>query len=173
RVAYGGMMGGITNIDRDGFGSAAFHSWPDSMAWDFYTGDYGMGFFGHAYAAATYLVDDPNFGWLAYGGNLFTAGATITVVPKDGARTRLFVAPVGVWVTLEAGKIASAAYVPATGAITLTLDPANANTPAARVFVETTTKAGRHYATSSGTEERGARTIALSGKPTVVMLTPR
>jgi hypothetical protein len=34
RVAYGGMMGGITNIDQEGFASAAFHAWPDMMRWD-------------------------------------------------------------------------------------------------------------------------------------------
>jgi hypothetical protein len=59
RVAYGGMMGGITNIDQQGFGSAAFHSWPDMMRWDALTGDYGMGFYGHAIAAGSYLVNDP------------------------------------------------------------------------------------------------------------------
>ena len=70
RVAYGGLLGGITNIDREGFSSAAFHAWPDMMRWDAYSGDYGMGFYGHAIASATYLVQDPTFGWLAFGGNL-------------------------------------------------------------------------------------------------------
>ena len=173
RVAYGGMMGGITNIDRDGFGSAAFHSWPDRMAWDPYTGDYGMGFFGHAYAAATYLVNDATFGWLAYGGNLTQTGGKVTVAPKDSARARLFVAPAGAWITLEAGKIASASYAPKTGTITLTLDPADATTPAARLRLETTTAGGRRYAVATGTAERGAQTIALSAQPTTVVLAPR
>src|SRR5205085_1525244 len=107
--------------------------------------------------AATYLIEDPTFGWVSYGGNLAKARGSISVVPKDGARTRLFVAPTGTWITLEAGKIANAAYSPATGAITLTLDPANAATPAARLLVETTTRTGRHYTTTAGTEDRGAR----------------
>jgi hypothetical protein len=34
------------------------------------TGDYGMGFYGHAIAAATYLVRDPQLGWLGFGGDL-------------------------------------------------------------------------------------------------------
>ncbi len=29
RVAYGGLMGTLTNIDQEGFGAAAFHSNPD------------------------------------------------------------------------------------------------------------------------------------------------
>ncbi|MFT3998579.1 MAG: DUF5695 domain-containing protein, partial [Asticcacaulis sp.] len=34
RVAYGGLMGSLTNIDEEGFASAAFHSFPDAMKWD-------------------------------------------------------------------------------------------------------------------------------------------
>jgi hypothetical protein len=171
RVAYGGMMGGITNIDQTGFSSAAFHSAPDMMKWDPYTGDYGMGFYGHALTAATYLVKDPVFGWLGFGGNVAQSGGTITIAPKDGARARLFVAPAGVWITLESGKIATASYTPGTGAITLTLDPADAATPAARLFVETTVKGAHRYTADRGTDERGGRTIALSGQPTSVTLT--
>lgn len=172
RVAYGGFMGGITNIDQQGFGSAAFHSWPDRMRWDPYTGDYGMGFFAHAYAAATYLVRDPQFGWLSYGGNMTEAGGTITVAPKDGARSRLFVAPAGLWITLEAGKIAAARYVPATGAVTLLLDARAPMTPQARIFVETTTPNGRRYRVAGGMAERGGITVPLGAGPTAVRILP-
>ena len=168
RVAYGGMMGGITNIDRDGFASAAFHAWPDMMRWDAYSGDYGMGFFGHAYAAASYLVNDPTFGWLGFGGDVRAAGGAVTIVPKDGARTRLFIAPARAWITLEAGRIARAIYRPATGRITLTLDPATAASPAARLFVETG-EGGPAYAVP-GVAERGGHTIALRAAPATIVL---
>ncbi|WBO20799.1 DUF5695 domain-containing protein [Sphingomonas abietis] len=170
RVAYGGMMGGITNIDQSGFSSAAFHSWPDMMKWDSYTGDYGMGFFGHAYAAATYLVKDPTLGWLGFGGNLSEATGVEHIVPKDGARSRLFIAPAGLWITLEAGKIASADYAPATGKIMLTLDPADATTPQARVFLETTTAGAKAYALPGAALERGGYSVPLSGQPTTIDL---
>jgi len=173
RVAYGGLMGGITNIDAQGFASAAFHSWPDQMRWDAYTGDYGMGFFGHAYAAATYLVKDPTWGWLAFGGNIRQVGGTVSVVPKDGARSRLFIAPAGVWIVLDAGKMASASFTPATGKITLTLDPADRFTPVARVAVEVTTPSPRRYSMTAGRPERGAHTIPLSNHPTRIELQPR
>ncbi|MFV0623676.1 DUF5695 domain-containing protein [Sphingomonas sp. ac-8] len=172
RVAYGGMMGGITNIDQQGFASAAFHSYPDRMQWDAYTGDYGMGFFGHAYATATYLVNDKSFGWLAYGGNLTQQGGTLHVEPKDSARTRLFVAPAGLWLTLEAGKIDAADYDPASGRVTLTLAGKDRFTPAARLVAETTVAGARPYALDAPVE-RGAYTIPLSGKATQVTLTPR
>jgi hypothetical protein len=41
RVGYGGMMGALSNIDREGFASAAFHSFPSTLKWDAYSGDYG------------------------------------------------------------------------------------------------------------------------------------
>ncbi|TCP35560.1 DUF5695 domain-containing protein [Sphingomonas sp. BK235] len=173
RVAYGGLLGGITNIDREGFAAAAFHSAPDMMRWDAYSGDYGMGLFGHAYAAATYVVRDPGLGWLAFGGNLREQDGSVTAIPRDGARARLFVAPAGAWITLEAGKIATARYEPTSGAITLTLDPARADTPAARLFVAVVTPGHRGYAPAAGTAERGGYTIALGAAPTEVVLRPR
>ncbi|MCJ2183576.1 DUF5695 domain-containing protein [Novosphingobium sp. 1949] len=173
RVAYGGMMGGITNIDQQGFGSAAFHSYPDMMKWDAITGDYGMGFYGHAIASATYLVDHPQFGWLGFGGDVAVKGATVHVVPRDGARRRLFIAPAGLWITLEAGKIAAADYDTKSGKVVLTLDPASAIAPIARIAFATTTTDGRPYTIDTGTNERGATTIALSASPSHVTLTPR
>ncbi|WP_028965485.1 DUF5695 domain-containing protein [Sphingomonas phyllosphaerae] len=172
RVAYGGFMGGITNIDREGFASAAFHSEPDMMRWDAYTGDYGMGYFGHAYAAATYLVKDATFGWLGFGGTVREDGAAVEIAPHDGARTRLFVAPAGQWITLAAGTIAKARWVPATRRIELTLDPATATTPAAQVSVEAPA-GGAPYTIDKGKPEAGFTTIALSPAATTVTLTPR
>ncbi len=55
-------MGPLTNIDEKGFASAAFHSFPDRMAFDGYTGDYGPNFFGHALNTATYLTHDDQLG---------------------------------------------------------------------------------------------------------------
>ncbi|WP_322963669.1 DUF5695 domain-containing protein [Sphingomonas fuzhouensis] len=173
RVAYGGLLGGITNIDQDGASSAAFHSWPDQMEWDPYSGDYGMGFFGHAYAAATYVVNDPTLGWVAYGGNLSQSDGQVRVEPRDGARARIFIAPAGLWLTLEAGKIKAIAYDPATGAVRLTLDPARSDTPAARLFVETTTPGGRPYRPERGTFERGGYTVPLSKAASELLLSDR
>lgn len=147
RVAYGGLLGGITNIDQQGFASAAFHAWPDMMRWDAYSGDYGMGFYGHAYATATYVVNDPVFGWLAFGANLRNDKGTLHITPKDSGRTRLFYAPNKTWITLEAGKIASADIDTRSGAVTLHLDPRTPHTPAARVIVEHNGARSEHQVT--------------------------
>ncbi len=173
RVAYGGMMGGITNIDQQGFGSAAFHSWPDMMKWDAISGDYGMGFYGHAIASATYAVKDKDLGWLGFGGEVTVDGGTVHIVPQDGARRRLFIAPAGLWITLEAGRIASADYDSASGQVVLMLDPANAAATKARLLFETMTKDGKPYAISGGTADRGGYAIPLTVGVTRVTLTPR
>lgn len=172
RVAYGGWMGGITNVDRDGFASAGFHSEPDVMDWDPLTGDYGMGYFGHAYAAASYLVRDPQLGWLGFGGSVTQRPGSVDIVPHDGARTRLFVAPSGQWITLSAGRIARAQWQAGRRRIVLTLDPASAATPAARLAIETP-GGGATFAPDQGKRERDAWTIPLGEGPTVITLTAR
>lgn len=70
RIGYGGTQGPLTNIHQDGFGSMSFYSFPETLDWDAYSGDYGPRFLGHILGAATYVVKHPAFGWLSYGGNL-------------------------------------------------------------------------------------------------------
>ncbi|HTU64808.1 MAG TPA: DUF5695 domain-containing protein [Steroidobacteraceae bacterium] len=137
RVAYGGLMGALTNVDAEGFGSVAFHSFPDALRFDAYTGDYGMGFFGHATATASYVVQHPTFGWLGFGANLRVEPASVHIEPRDSARSRLFIAPAKLWITLAAGRISSADYSPATKAVTLRLAPADEHTPEAWIDVST------------------------------------
>lgn len=151
RVAYGGLLGGVTNIDQQGFASAAFHAWPDMLRWDAYSGDYGMGFYGHAYATATYVTNDPVFGWLAFGANLREDQGVLHVTPKDSARTRLFVAATRTWITLEAGKIERADIDIRSGAITLQLAPRTPHTPSARVIVEQNGARSEHLVTLGDT----------------------
>ena len=141
RVGYGGNMGALANIDREGFASAAFHSYPDRMAYDPYSGDYGPNFLGHALAAGTFLVHDDEFGWLAFGGNLHTAGDTVTVEPRDAMRQRIFVAPLAAWITLDAGRIESLSYNTKTHAVDLQLAAASSTTPTAYVRIENTSHA--------------------------------
>ena len=78
------------------------------MRFDALTGDYGMGFFGHAYATASYLVKHPTFGWLGFGGNVTQSGDVVRLEPRDSARARVFIAPARLWITLAAGKIEAA-----------------------------------------------------------------
>jgi hypothetical protein len=103
RVGYAGTMAPLCNIDQDGFAAAAFHSSPSRMRWDAYSGDYGPNFFGHAVDTATYVIDHPEFGWLAFGGNLKAGGKWVKVQPLDSFRQRIYITPLGLWLTLDAG----------------------------------------------------------------------
>ncbi len=171
RVAYGGLMGSLTNIDSEGFGSAAFHSFPDMMKFDAISGDYGMSFFGHAYTAASYLVNHPTYGWVGFGGGVTQNGDTVTIAPRDSARTRVFVAPAGLWLTLDAGKFEAVSYSPKTGQVTVTFAPTDAHTPQAWLNVQTTTKDGKAY-TAKADNQRGAYVVKLSSEATTLSLTP-
>lgn len=107
RAGYGGAMGALSNISAEGCASVAFHSFPSTLKWDAYTGDYGPNFFGHALNAATYLVNHPDFGWVTFGGNVQTKGDTVTVTPLDSYRQRVYLSSVGLWLTLDSGQFDS------------------------------------------------------------------
>jgi hypothetical protein len=176
RIGYGGMMGSLTNIDQDGFPSMAFHAFPDTLRWDPITGDYGPNFFGHAYNSATYLVSHPEFGWQAFGGNVSVDGAAIGVTPLDSFRKRVYLAPLGLWLTLDAGKFDTVTLDAQTGAVRVTLEPLDTFTPAARLRVEQPAAIAGvgTYAIGAGfAQERGASVIPLQSGTTSVDLTPR
>jgi len=127
RVGWGGIQGSGSNIDASGFGSMAFHSYPDSLFWDQYTGDYGPNFVGHILGSASYLVDHPIFGWISFGGNVALSAADgntiVTVVPRDTVRQRIFVAPLKTYITIDAGMITSYEYQTKDSKLSLTVSP--------------------------------------------------
>jgi hypothetical protein len=172
RVGYGGTMGELSNIDKQGFGSAAFHAFPDMLAADPYSGDYGSGFWGYATNTATYVVDDPALGWLAFGGNLTLASGVVTVTPLDAFRSRVYLAPVGLWITLDAGTIRGVKFNVKTGVVRLTLDAATEFTPEARLRIEQAPGKSRYAAGAALQQERGAYVAPLGHNATEVVLRP-
>lgn len=174
RVGYGGTMGALTNIDQEGFASAAFHSFPSTLKWDAYSGDYGPNFFGHALNAATYVIDHPDFGWLSFGGNLKVNGDWVKVEPRDSFRQRIYIAPRGLWLTLDAGIFESVEVNTRTHAVRVGLAPASPSTPQARLCVEQPAKVagiGTYSPSRPLTKERDAYTIPLTGTTAWVELT--
>ncbi len=164
RVGYGGTMGAISNIDEEGFASAAFHAFPDMLAWDPLSGDYGPNFFGHALNTATYVVRHPEFGWLAFGGNLHLQGKTIEVIPLDSFRMRVYLAPVGLWLTLDAGQFEQVEFDSAKGTVRVALGPATRFTPVARLRIEQPARpkgVGRYSPSKSLKQEREAFVVPL------------
>jgi hypothetical protein len=124
RVGYGGAMGGLSNIDQEGFAGTAFHSFPNHMAWDTYSGDYGPNFFGVATNAATYIINHPEFGWQAFGGNVKMDGDWAKVQTLDCFRQRVYIAPRGLWLTLDAGNFDSVEVNTKTNAVRVALTAA-------------------------------------------------
>jgi len=176
RVGYGGTMGPLTDIDQEGFGAVAWHAFPDMLERDPYSGDYGPNFFGYAWNTATYIVHHPEFGWLAFGGNLKTEGNTVKVTPLDAFRTRVYVASLGLWLTLDAGRFDSIEVNSETGAVRLGLALATEFTPTARLRVEQPAKVNgvaRYQPVNPLKFEREAYVVPLAKGTTWIELTGR
>ncbi len=137
RVGYGGLLGAISNITEDGFAPCAFHSFPSTLKNDGISGDYGTGYYGYAVNTSTYLLNDDEFGWLAFGGNVTKSGDEITVDITTAAKSRVYVAPVKLWLTLDAGKFKSVTYNTISGKIGIELAEVNDFTPNAYLRMKT------------------------------------
>src|SRR5687767_12059018 len=176
RVGYGGTMGALSNIDQEGFASAAFHSFPSTLKWDAYSGDYGPNFFGHAFNVATYVIDHPEFGWQSFGGNVRVAGNWVNVRTLDSFRKRVYLAPLGLWLTLDAGTFESVAIDTKSNVVRVTLSRADAFTPNARLRVQQPAKitnVGTYVPRQNFNYERDAFTIPLGSSTTVIELEPQ
>ncbi|KAL4922778.1 hypothetical protein BDW62DRAFT_196782 [Aspergillus aurantiobrunneus] len=128
-VGYGGINGPLSNIDADGFASASFHSWPDTLAWDGYSGDYGPNFLALALGSAVYLVDDPKLGLVAYGGNINSSENVVTVTTRDAVKHRVYIGPLSVYITIDAGAIEEFEYDALQGTVFLTIASKSSSAP--------------------------------------------
>jgi hypothetical protein len=174
RVGYGGMMGALSNMDREGFASVAFHSFPSTLKWDAYSGDYGPNFFGHAFNTATYLIHHPEFGWQSFGGNLKRDGDWVKMRPLDSFRKRVYVAPRGLWLTLDAGTFERVEVHSRTNAVRLGIARVPSSTKQALLRVEQPAKAagvGTYHPGQPFKKERDAYSIPLKDGTTWVELT--
>jgi hypothetical protein len=171
RAGYGGVMGPLSNIDEKGFASAAFHSFPDRMAFDPYTGDYGPNFFGHAVNTAAYLTHDAEMGWLGFGGNVSERQDWVKMTVLDSLRQRVFVAPLSLWATLDEGRFASVEVNVKQRTVRLHLAPATAHTVKARLRLKVTTQAAPQWSLASKVaEDAGAYVVPLGAEETTITL---
>ncbi len=173
RVGYGGLMGSISNITEDGFGSAAFHSFPSTLKIDGISGDYGSNFFGYAVNTATYITHDQKLGWLAFGGNLEMKGERINVKITTAAKSKIYIAPADLWLTLDAGTLNTVSFNQKTGEVKALLDPADLYTPKAYLNFQQFSLAQRTKKyTIKGTyeTERGKFIIQLSSTMSSISL---
>ena len=168
RVGYGGTMGALSNIDQEGFASAAFHSFPSTLKWDPYSGDYGPNFFGHAFNIGTYVINHPEFSWQSFGGNISVSGNWVNVQPLDSFRKRVYIASLRLWLTLDAGTFERVAVNTRSNVVRVSLSAADRFTPNARLRVQ-----GSYTPRQKFVNERDAFTIPLGRSTTTIELTPQ
>ena len=163
----------MTDIDQQGFDAPAFHSFPDMLRFDPLSADNGPNFFGHAWSAATYVVNHPDFGWTCFGGNLSVSGDEVTIEPKDALRTRVYLAPVGLWLTLDSGQFDRLIWNEKTRSLRIALAPMNEFTTQARLRIDQPAHLagiGEFHLSGISVKERGAYSVALSASETWVEL---
>lgn len=178
RVGFGGVSGPSTNINEDGFAAASFHSFEDTLQWDGYSGDYGPNAFGLCVGTTMFLVDMPDFGWQAFGGIVTSTSPTVKVTVKDAVQRRIFVAPIGQLLSLDAGVFSSLEYDASARTVTVGLAaaasaPNAASAPQGRLLVKQTAAiSGVALLTPSSSlkQDAGAWDVPFSsGKATVVL----
>jgi hypothetical protein len=101
-------------------------------------------------------------------------GDSVRVQPLDGARSRVYLPPLGLWLTLEAGSFQAVAI--AGDRVRLTLSPATPHAPAARLRIERPSRRDEPdtaLPTQPFPAERGAYVIPLTGGTTQVTLHAR
>ncbi|KAF2788955.1 hypothetical protein K505DRAFT_410596 [Melanomma pulvis-pyrius CBS 109.77] len=122
RVGYAGNFAPLTNIDDEGFASAAFHSFPELLKWDPYSGDYGQGFLGMSLGQTTYITSDQLYGDLSFGGHIDYSNSTmVETSPKDAIRRRVFVAALALKIEISAGAVQTVVYDKTVQSVTLTI----------------------------------------------------
>jgi hypothetical protein len=136
KVGYGGALGAISNITQDGFMPAAFHSYPSTLRIDHLSGDNGPGFYGYAMNEAAYIIQEEDLGWLAFGGNLTQNGDIVEVDITTAAKSRIYIAPKKMWLTLDAGTFDKVSYNTKTNKVEITLGGKDDYTPNAFLRVE-------------------------------------
>jgi hypothetical protein len=112
---------------------------------------------------------------VAFGGNVSVESKTVSVEPRDNFRQRVYLAHLGLWLSLDSGQFERVTFDEANGALELWLAPADAYTPVARLRIERTADvggAGAIVPVEKLIMERGAYVVPLSVGSSIVRLGP-
>lgn len=170
RVGYAGMLGGISNVTSDGFGPAAFHSYPSTLAIDGISGDYGTGFFGYAVNNSAFLMYDQNFGWLGFGGNVSTSENWVTLELTCASRSRAVISQAQVVVSLFAGYINYVSLDKNSGKIRIGLEPSDPSTPTAYLKIDSNNPDHRYQLVGKPDQDLQNLQVTLGETVTVLEL---
>ena len=140
---------------------------------DPYTGDYGPNFFGHAMNTGTFLTQDDALGWICFGGNVAERDGSVHATILDSSRDRVFIAPLGLWINLDAGHLVALDFNPTRRTVQLHLAPATNYVQNARLRLKQTTTGPRAHEWRTVTKtstEAGADVVPLGRGETLVTL---
>ena len=101
-------------------------------------------------------------------------GAWVRVKPLDSFRMRVYLAPRGLWLTLDAGSFESVEVNPRSNQIRIALSPQNPDTQQASLHLEQPAKVtgvGTYRPRLQLTTERDAYTVSLKRTTTWIELT--
>ena len=162
RVGYGGITGPLSNIRQDGSMYNAFHSFPDTLRGDDYSGDYGPNFLGMMIGSGVYVVHDPDVGPVTYGGNMGVSGNSVTVQPRDALRRRVYVAQLGVYVTTSAGQIEQFSFDTSNlASLKMLIVPGPAKASSTVVWIETPGTTDTYIVSGKVEKQRGGWAVEL------------
>jgi len=105
-----------------------------------------------------------DFGWQSFGGNAGVSGNWVNVQPLDSFRQRVYIAPLGLWLTLDAGTFEKIAIDTRSNNVRVTLSRADRFTPNARLRLQQPariTSVGAYAPRVDFVNERDAFTIPL------------
>jgi hypothetical protein len=120
------------------------------------------------------VIHHSEFGWLAFGGNIEVDGECVNVLPLDSFRKRVFIAPLGLWLTLDAGNFDAVRINTARKSVDLGFSSVTPFIQAARLRIEQTVKVDElsEYKPEGISEmERGAFVLPLNSGTTWIRLT--
>jgi hypothetical protein len=139
-----------------------FHSFPDTLRGDDYSGDYGPNFLGMMIGTGVYVVHDPDLGLATYGGNMVVSGNSVTVQPRDAVRRRVYVAQMGVYVTISAGQIEEFSFDTSDlSSLKLRVVSGPAKASVAVVWVEMPGTSNKYVVSGKGDKQRGGWAVEL------------
>jgi hypothetical protein len=168
RLGFAGNTAPLTNIDQGGFASAAFHSFPDLLKWDPYSGDYGQGFLGLSLGQCVYIVNNAQLGDIAFGGDIDESKSSkdsIVVTPKDAVRRRVFVAELGLKIEVSAGAIRTVVVDRIEKRVKLTIIPASTTDALkAKSVIVWVKQSDSEYAAIDGRSQRGGKAYDVTAE---------
>lgn len=146
-IGLGGVIGSLVNIAAGtGESSMGWHGALERLYPDSTSCDYGVGFYGHSINSGSYVVRT-ELGWSCFLCDLYDTGAALTIVPRDSFHTRLYLAPVGLDIVMEAGSFVNATLIADAQTLLLQLDTSQTSRvlpPRARIRLNTPALASGH-----------------------------